>query len=97
MTVAYAALHRTLAYRGEATSLYVAAFDDGTMFFSRQQPPLYDAAAKRIASREVLPGSYVNVQYHDRLGRKWMEAVQLVRLPEEESPFDPVVPDDGHL
>ena len=96
MTVAYAALHRTLAYRGEDTGLYVAAFDDGTMFFSRHQPPLYDAAARRIEAREISPGSYINVRYHEKNHRRWMEAVQLVRLPDEEPPFQPV-PDDGHL
>jgi hypothetical protein len=97
MTVAYAALHRTLTYRGEDTGLYVAAFDDGTLFFSRHQPPLYDAAAKRIEPREVLPGSYINVRYREKNHRNWMEAVQLVRLAEDDCPFDPVVPDDGHL
>jgi hypothetical protein len=35
MTVAYAALHHTLRFRGEDTNLFVAAFDDGRMFFSR--------------------------------------------------------------
>jgi hypothetical protein len=51
--------HRTLQYRGENTGLYVAAFDDGTTFFSRRQPRLYDASARPMALREVIPGSCV--------------------------------------
>ncbi len=66
------------------------------MFFSRHQPPLYDAAAKRIAVREVLSGSYVKVRYRQERGINQMEAVQLVRVAEDAPPFDPV-PDDGHL
>jgi hypothetical protein len=96
MTVAFAAIHQSLRYRGEDTKLYVAAFDDGTMFVSRRQPALYDALARMIAQREVPPGSYVNVRYHEERGINRMDAIQLVRLPEEEPPFDPV-PDDGHL
>jgi hypothetical protein len=96
VTIAFAATHRTLRYRGEDSRLYVVAFDDGTVFLSRQRPRLYDASAKAIDSREVIPGSYVNVRYREHRRRKWMEAIQLVREPKEESPFDPV-PDDGHL
>jgi hypothetical protein len=96
MTVAFAALHRRLLYRGEETTLYAVALEDGTMFFSRHQPPLYDKAARLIAPREVLPGSYVNVRYREERGRKWMEAVQVVKTAEDQSPFDPIL-DDGHL
>ena len=96
MTIAFAALHDHLRFRGEDTKLYVAAFDDGTMFFASQQPRLYDRLARPIAAREVLPGSYVNVRYHVDRGVNRMEAVQIVRFAEEESPFQPV-PDDGHL
>jgi hypothetical protein len=96
MTVAFAALHQRLLYRGEDTKLYVAALDDGQMFFSRRRPPLYDAMAHLMPQREVPPGSYVNVRYHEEGGINRMEAVQVVRFPEEEAPFDPV-PDDGHL
>jgi hypothetical protein len=96
MTVAFAAVHRTLDYRGEDTGLFVVSFDDGTKFFSRRQPKLYGAAAQPIAPREVLPGTYVNVRYHEHRGRKLMEAIQLVREPDEETPFDPIM-DDGHL
>jgi hypothetical protein len=96
MTIAYAALHRTLRYRDEDTRLYVAAFDDGRMFFSYRQPPLYDRQARPIPAREVLPGSFVNIRFAIERGFNLMEAVQLVREPPQESPFDPV-PDDGHL
>ena len=70
--------------------------NDGTTFFARCQPPLYDALAKQLAQREVPPGSLVNVRYHEERGIYWMHAVQVVRLNEEDPPFDPV-PDDGHL
>ena len=96
MTVAYAALHQRLRYRGEDTKVYGVAFEDGTMFFSSRQPKLYDRMAKPIAPREVLPGSYVNVRYRVEGGINRMEAVQVVRLAEDQSPFDPVL-DDGHL
>jgi hypothetical protein len=97
MTVACAALHRTLRYRGEDTGLYILALVDGEVFLSRRQPKLYDAAARPISSREVLPGTYVNVRYSESLQRKLMEAIQLVsEPPEEASPFKPVL-DDGHL
>jgi hypothetical protein len=96
MTIAYAALHKTLRYRGEDTKLYCVAFTDGTMFFSRHQPPLYDRDAVRIAMREIVPGSQVNVRYRREGGVNVLEAVQLVREPVEKAPFEPV-PDDGHL
>ena len=96
MTITFAAVHRTLHYRGEDTGLYVVAFDDCTTFFSRRQPPLYDAAARQMSPREVLPGSFVYVRYREHLGRKLIDAIQLVREPEEDPPFDPVL-DDGHL
>jgi hypothetical protein len=96
MTIAYAALHRTLRYRDENTNLFVAAFDDGRMFFSRRQPPLYDRQARPIPAREVLPGSYVNIKFAIEQGFNLMEAVQVVREPPLDAPFDPVL-DDGHL
>jgi hypothetical protein len=97
MTIAFAAVHQSLRYRAEDTGLYVVAFADGTMFVSRRQPRLYDASARPIAPREVVPETYVYVRYHERRGRKWMEAIQLVREPEEEPPpFGPIL-DDGHL
>jgi hypothetical protein len=96
MTIAYAALHERLRYRGENTGLYVAAFEDGRMFFSHRQPPLYDRQARPIPTREVLPGSYVNIKFAIERGFNLMEAVQAVTEPIQDSPFDPV-PDDGHL
>jgi hypothetical protein len=96
MTIAFAAVHQTLRYRDEDTGLYVVAFTDGTTFISRRQPRLYDATARQIPTREVIPGAYAYVRYSEHQKRKLMEAIQLVREPDEEPPFDPV-PDDGHL
>ena len=96
MTIAFAAIHRTLAYQGRDTGLHVVAFDDGSTFFSHRQPPLYDAMARPISPREIPPGSRVNVRYRDERGRKLMEAIQILLLAEDPSPFDPVL-DDGHL
>jgi hypothetical protein len=45
---------------------------------------------------EVLPGSYVNIKFAIERGLNLMEAVQVVREPPQESPFDPI-PDDGPL
>jgi hypothetical protein len=96
MTVAFACVHQRLRYRGQDTGLHVLSFNDGTTFFSRRQPALYDATAKLLAQREVPPGSFVNVRYRKERGVNWIHAVQIVRLAEEEPPFDRV-PDDGHL
>jgi hypothetical protein len=96
MTIAYAALHRTLSYRNDDTGLYAAAFIDGTMFFSRQRPSLYDRQARPIPVREVLPDSVVKIKYRVQKGINWMEAIQLVQEPPQESPFDPIL-GDGHL
>jgi hypothetical protein len=96
MTIAYAALHRTRRYRNEDTNLFVAAFDDGRMFFGRRQPSLYDRQARPIPLMEVLPGSYVNIKFAIERGFNLMEAVQVVREPSQEAPFD-AIPDDGHL
>lgn len=43
-----------------------------------------------------MPGSYVNIKFAIERGFNLMEAVQVVREPPLDSPFDPV-PDDGHL
>ncbi len=43
--------------------------------------------------REVMPDPYVYVRYTDQDRRKWMEAIQLVKEPEEEAPFSPVLAD----
>jgi hypothetical protein len=97
MTIAFAAVHRTLRYRDEDTNLYVCAFDNGTTFISTRQPRLFDASARLVTPRELLPGTDVNVCYERRLARNWMDAIQLVKEPpEEEPPFRPVL-DDGHL
>ena len=96
MTVAFATIHQTMRYRGEDTGLHVVAFDDGGVFFSFRQPRLYDAAARPIPPREILPGAYVMVRYAERQRRRLMDAIQLLKEPEEEPPFLPVL-DDGHL
>jgi hypothetical protein len=94
MCIAYAALHRTMRYRGEDTKLFVMALFEEQMFFARRQPDFYDRRARLIPPREVLPGSYVNISFVKREGVNWMTAVQLVEEPAQDSPFDPV-PDDG--
>ena len=96
MTIAFAAVHRTLAYDGQDTGLHVVAFDDGDIFFSHRQPPLYDALARPMSPREVPPGSRVNVRYREERRQKWMEAIQILMLAEDPPQFDPVL-DDGHL
>ncbi len=65
------------------------------MFVSRNQPPIYNAQAKKIGAGEILPGSTVNVRYRvdGRVNR--LEAIQIVQLAEEESPFMPVM-DQAH-
>jgi hypothetical protein len=62
MTVAFAAVHNTLRYRGEDTGLFVVSFDDGTTFISRRQPRLYDASARPRAWREIFSGTKVNLR-----------------------------------
>jgi hypothetical protein len=65
------------------------------VFLARRQPDLYDRNAQSITSREILPGSVVRVRYHEGDGVRWMEAVQIVRLAEDQLPFDPVEDTDG--
>ena len=98
MTVAYAALHRTLTYRGEDTGLYVAAFDDGTLFFSRHQPPLEDAAAKRIEPREVLLPDRISMSGIVRrtVGSGWRR-YNWCAWPKTTARLILLFPDDGHL
>ena len=38
MTIAFAAVHRTMAYDAPATGLRVVTFDDCDLFFSDRQP-----------------------------------------------------------
>lgn len=88
--VAFAALHRTLAYRGEDTGFYVIAAPDGTMFFSHRQPSLYNSLARSMPMHEIPPGSVVNVRYHIEDGIGKIDAVQIVHEPEPDCPFEPV-------
>jgi hypothetical protein len=90
ITVAFAALHRTLFYQGEDTGLYVVASEDGAMFFSRSQPPLYDDLATPIAMHEVLPGACINIRFRIEDGINKVEAVQIVNEPKPQCPFEPV-------
>ena len=91
--IAFAAVHCRLRWKGEDTSFYGVGFDDGTMFLSRRQPPVFDAQAKKIGAGEILPGSTVNVRYRIDGRVNWLDAIQIVQLAEEESPFMPVM---GH-
>ena len=66
MTIAYAALHQRLRYRGEDTGFYVVALDDGTVFINGQPPLLFDRKARGITLRqlqEMLPGTRVNIEF----------------------------------
>ena len=96
MTVAYAAIHRHLHYKGEDTGLYGLAFVDGRTFLSRVPPALYDRQARRIPCRELLPGSRVNVSFVVEQKINRLQAVQVVDESGQSCPFDPV-PDDGRL
>jgi len=69
MTVAFAAIHERLRYRDEDTGLHVLSFIDGTTFFSRRQPKLYDAGARAEAVEG--PGRHLG----DELGREAVQAV----------------------
>jgi len=90
LILAFAAVHQRLRYRGEDTSLYAAAAEDGTMFFSRHQPKLYDRMAIPMATREIPPGSRIRIQFFEKDGINWMEAIQVVCLAEDGAPFEPV-------
>jgi hypothetical protein len=89
--IAFAAVHHRLRWRGEDTTFFGIGFDDGTMFLSRLQPPVYDARAKKIVAGEIPPGSVVNVRYRVEGRVNWLDAIQIVQLAEEESPFMPVM------
>jgi hypothetical protein len=95
-TVAVGALHQRLLFHGEQWLFYVLALNDGQVFLARRQPPLYDRSARRIATREIPPGSTVRVRYNELNGLRWMDAVQIVMLVEDHAPFEPVPDtDDG--
>ena len=88
--MAFAALHRTLSYRGEDTGLFVIAGQDGSEFFSRKKPALFDSMAKPVAAREILPGSIINVRFQFRPEYRQIEAVQIVTETAPPCPFEPV-------
>jgi hypothetical protein len=88
MTVAIAAVHKMLRYKGKDSGLFYLVLDDGDVYVSRRRPALYGSDARPIPTRELEPGSYVNVLYSVDRRRKLMEAIQLIsEPPEEESPF----------
>lgn len=89
--IAFAAVHCRLRWKGEDTGFYGVGFDDGKIFLSNRQPSVFDARAKKIGAREILPGSTVNVRYRIDGRINWLEAIQIVQLAEEESPFMPVM------
>jgi hypothetical protein len=89
--IAFAAVHQRLRWRGDDTSFYGLGFDDGMMFVSRRQPPIFEAPAQKVGAREILPGSTVNVRYRVDGRVNWLDAIQIVQVAEEESPFMPVM------
>jgi hypothetical protein len=94
-TVALGALHQRVTFRSEPWPFYVLALDSGEVFLARRLPALYDRGAQPVAPREIPAGSVVRVRYCEEGGMRWMNAVQIVRLCEDQSPFDPVVEDDA--
>ena len=90
-TVVIGAVHERLSFRGERWPYYLLALSDGQVFLARRQPALYDAAAQHLAVREIPPGSAVRVRYYETGGTRWMTAVQILGLAEDQSPFDPVI------
>jgi hypothetical protein len=94
-TVAIGALHQRVTFRGEPWPFYVLALDSGEVFLARRQPAFYNRGAQPIAPREIPPGSVVRVRYYEEGGMRRMDAVQIVRLAEDQSPFDPVAECDA--
>ena len=88
--MAIGALHRRLTYRAELWPFHVLAFDTGEVFLARRQPSLYDRSAKRVPAAEIAPGSVVRVRFEVTDGVRWMTAVQIIALAEDQPPFDPV-------
>ena len=94
--MALGAVHERVRFRGEPWPYYLLALNEGVVYLARHQPALYDRSAQRIGAREIPPGSAVRVRYKEVDGVRWMSAVQIVMLAEDQSPFDPVAElDDG--
>src|SRR5690349_4233912 len=70
--------------RCEPWPYHCLAFDNGRIFLSRRQPALYAADASMIATKEIPPGSVVRVQYDEINNVRWMTAVQIVKLPDDQ-------------
>lgn len=77
-------------YKGEPWPFFVLVLVNGEVFLSRREPVMYDASAQRMSVREIPPGSTVRVNYYERDGVRWMTAIQVITLMEDQSPFDPV-------
>ena len=85
--IAFSALQERLRWRGTTTSFFGIGFDDGSMFLSRRPPTVYDAHNKKLGAMEIPARSYVKVSYRANGKVNWLEAIQLVEVAEEESPF----------
>jgi hypothetical protein len=93
--VAFAAVHQRLHSKDEPWPYYCLVFDNGEIFLSRRQPVLYAADASLISTREIPPGSVVRVRYDELNGIRQMTAVQIIRMAEDQSPFDPETDDEA--
>lgn len=84
-TVAFACVHQRLFWRGEATPYFALALQDETVFLSRHPVKLVDASGYALRhSVEITPGSEVRVRWRADKAIRWMAAVQIVRLNEDD-------------
>jgi hypothetical protein len=90
--VAFACIHRKLRWRGESTGYFVLAFQDGAVFLSRHTVSLVDAYSKPVRRAvEIPPGSEARVRWRGDRGIRWMTAIQIVRLnDDDQNLFEPV-------
>ncbi len=90
--VAFACVHQKLRWRGEETPYFVLALQDEAVFLSTLPVRLFDAANKAVPSAvEITPGSEVRVRWRADHGVRWMTAVQIVRLSDDDQAlFEPV-------
>jgi hypothetical protein len=88
--VALCAVHLRLTFRGEQWPYHLLALNDGQIFLSRRPPALFNSVAHPIPPIEIPPGSVVRVRYEEKDGVRWMSAVQIVLLAEDQAPFEPV-------
>ncbi len=90
--IAFACVHRKLRWRGELTGYFVLAFQDEAVFLSRRPVRLVDAYNKPVRRViEITPGSEARVHWRDDQGVRWMTAIQIVRLNnDDQNLFEPV-------